>query len=114
MAISSAGDGFRYTSRRASAELSATYRPTSDLLQVEPGSLEHWLTERYCLYARAPDGSLWRNDVHHHPWPLQLAEANIEQNTMFDAHRLSVLGPPPLVHFARRVDVVVWDAEPVA
>src|SRR5215213_4693826 len=37
MAISCTGADFRYTSRRAGAELSATYRPSSDLLRVAPG-----------------------------------------------------------------------------
>jgi uncharacterized protein YqjF (DUF2071 family) len=59
----------RYRSRRPSAEFAATYRPTSDVYRAAPGTLEHWLTERYCLYARAPDGSLWRNEVHHPAWP---------------------------------------------
>lgn len=114
MAISSAGEGFHYTSERAGAAFSGTYRPSSDVLDVAPSSLEHWLTERYCLYARAPDGSIWRNDVHHHPWSLQLAEANVEQNTMFKIHGLSVVGPPTLLHFAKRIDVVVWNAERVS
>jgi uncharacterized protein YqjF (DUF2071 family) len=113
MTVAAVEDGFRYTSERAGAEFSASYRPTSDLLRVEPDSLEHWLTERYCLYASAPDGSIWRNDVHHHPWPLQLAEANIERNTMFEAHGLTIREPPTLVHFAKQIDVVVWDAERV-
>lgn len=114
MAISSAGDGFRYTSSRAGAEFSGSYRPSSDVIPVASGSLEHWLTERYCLYAKAPDGSIWRNDVHHHPWSLQLAEATVEHNTMFDVHRLSVPGPPTHLHFAKRIDVVVWNAERAA
>lgn len=104
-------DGIRYASRRVGAELVATYRPTSPVYRAEPGTLEHRLTERYCLYARARDGSLWRNDVHHGPWPLQSAEATIAENTMFAVHGLSVDGPPSLLHFAARLDVVVWKAE---
>jgi len=111
MAIDRVESEFRYTSSRGGAELRARYRPASDVFRAAPGSLEHWLTERYCLYARAPDGSIWRNDVHHQPWPLQLAEATIERNTMFDAHGLSLSEPPPLLHFAKRIDVVVWNAE---
>jgi hypothetical protein len=104
----------RYRSRRPGAEFRATYRPTSDVYRAAPGSLEHWLTERYCLYALAPDGSLWRNDVHHAAWPLQAADVQIRANTMLAAHGLELDGPPALTHFARRLDVVVWDAERVA
>jgi uncharacterized protein YqjF (DUF2071 family) len=75
------------------------------------GSLEHWLTERYCLYALAPNGSLLRNEVHHRPWPLQAVDVEITTNTMIASHALEVTGPPALVHFARRLDVVVWGAE---
>jgi uncharacterized protein YqjF (DUF2071 family) len=108
------GDGFEYSSRRVGAEFSGSYRPTSDVRLAVPGSLEHWLTERYCLYASAPDGSLWRNEVHHAPWPLQAAEASIGRNTMFAVHGLAASPSPPLLHFARRLDVVVWKGERVA
>jgi uncharacterized protein YqjF (DUF2071 family) len=114
MSLETHVDGFRYTSRRSGAEFSGTYRATSGVYHSEPGSLEHWLTERYCLYAMAPDGSVWRNDVHHAPWPLQSAEATIEHNTMFDLHGIAVQGPPPLLHFAKQVDVIVWDGERAA
>jgi uncharacterized protein len=111
MSIKARADGFQYSSERIGAEFSATYRATSDVYRSTPGSLEHWLTERYCLYALAPDGSVWRNDIHHLPWPLQSAEALIERNTMFAVHGLTVEGPPPLLHFAKRLDVIVWNAE---
>jgi len=111
--ISKEGDGFRYRSSRPGAGFAASYRPSSDVFQTVDGSLEHWLTERYCLYAQAPDGSIWRNDVHHVPWPLQNAAATIEGNTMLDPHGIVANGEP-LLHFASRVDVVVWDAERAA
>ena len=79
-----------------------------------PGSVEHWLTERYCLYAQSPEGGLWRNEVHHAPWALQDADAEIAENAMLEVHGLAIGGPPALLHFARRVDVVVWGGERVA
>jgi uncharacterized protein len=114
MSISVEASGIRYHSTRTNAEFAATYRPTSDPYTARGGSLEHWLTERYCLYARAPDGSIWRNDVHHHPWPLQSAVATIERNTLLDSHGLAIREPPHLLHFARRLDVIVWNAERAA
>jgi uncharacterized protein YqjF (DUF2071 family) len=111
MSLSEGPDGIRYRSSREGAELRATYRATSEPYRARAGSLEHWLTERYCLYAQAPDGSIWRNDVHHHPWPLQSAEATIEHNTFLAAHGLAIREAPAFLHFARRLDVVVWNAE---
>jgi uncharacterized protein YqjF (DUF2071 family) len=113
MSVARDADGYHYSSSRPGADFVATYAPTSEPYEAAPGSLEHWLTERYCLYARAPDGSLWRNDVHHHPWPLQAARASIEQNGMFSVHGIHVSGPPALLHFSRRLDVVVWSSERV-
>jgi hypothetical protein len=113
MSVTPNGDGFKYKSRRARAEFAASYKPASEVYQAAPGSLEHWLTERYCLYALAPNGSLWRIDVHHFPWPLQSAEVDISANTMFDFHGFTVQGAPALLHFSRRLDVVLWNSERV-
>ena len=107
------GDRIDYRSERRDARFLGSYRPVSDVFRSAPGSLEHWLTERYCLFARDRNGRLWRNDVHHAPWPLQKAEAEIRVNTMLAPHHLEVPGPPPLLHFARRIDVVVWSGERV-
>jgi uncharacterized protein YqjF (DUF2071 family) len=114
IAIRPAGDGFQYQARRrgAGSVLRASYRPTSTPYESRPGTLEHWLTERYCLYAQAPDGSLWRNEVHHAPWPLQAAEAEIVEETYLSGHGVTVAGQP-LLHFARRIDVIVWKASRV-
>ena len=113
MSICNADGGFRYSARRADgrAVFQAKYRPTSEPYESQPGTLEHWLTERYCLYAQAPDSSILRNEVHHAPWPLQKAEAEITKNSYFSARGLNIEGPPSLLHFARRIDVVVWNAE---
>jgi len=89
-------------------EFEARYRPTSEVYAAAPGSLEHWLTERYCFYARAPDGKLFRVDAHHAPWPLQRAEAEIEPGELLAPHGIAVSGPPALLHFSRRIDVIGW------
>jgi uncharacterized protein len=113
MSVREDPSGFRYRSSRPGADFRATYAPSSEGYEAKPGTLEHWLTERYCLYAQAPDGSLWRNEVHHHPWPLQSATATIDANSMLAPHGLSVPDVAPLLHFAKRIDVVVWGAERV-
>lgn len=108
------GDLVRYDAARrgSDAHFCARYRPTGEVYESAPGTLDHWLTERYCLYAEGPRGELLRNEVHHVPWPLQPAEAEIEVNTMAEAYGIELEGAP-LCHFARRLDVVVWSADEV-
>src|SRR5215210_3491100 len=52
MSIERSGDEIRYRSRRlgGGAELIARYRANGPPLQPPFGTLEHFLTERYCLY----------------------------------------------------------------
>ena len=104
---------YRAARRRGDARFEATYGPDGAPYEAASGTLDRWLTERYCLYAEAPGGALLRNDVHHAPWPLQPAVADIRVNTMAAPYGIELSGPP-LCHFARRIDVVVWDAEAVA
>ncbi len=90
---------------------SATYRPQREVLRALPGSLEHFLAERYCIYTIDRRGQLSRAEIHHAPWPLQAAEAEIELNTMLpDGVEPS---EDPLLHFSKRQDVVLWPLEPV-
>jgi hypothetical protein len=51
-------------------------------------------------------------EVHHHPWPLRAAEADLIRNDLLRIQRIEVAGPP-LLHFSERLDVVVWPPEPV-
>ena len=102
-----------YESRRtstdgAAAELSATYRPTGPRFEATPGTLEHFLVERYCLFTTDNAGHLFTVDIHHPPWPLQPAEAAIASNTMAAAAGLRLPSMAPLLHFAKRQDMVAW------
>jgi uncharacterized protein len=105
------GDEILYDcSRDDGKAFSAAYGPDGDVFNAEPGTLDHFLTERYCLYAEH-DGELYRAEIHHRPWPLQRARAQIELNTM----------PPfklepteqPLCHYSKRQDVLIWPLERV-
>ena len=84
------------------------YRPAGPIYRTRPGDLDHWLTERYCLYAVDRRGVARRADVHHAPWPLQLAEAEIATNSVTDAHSFSLPDMPPVLHFARGLHVLGW------
>jgi uncharacterized protein YqjF (DUF2071 family) len=66
------------------------------------------LIERYCLYARDRAGRLRRGEIHHGPWPICDAEAEIETNTVAATIGFDLPKTPPLLHFVRRLDVVAW------
>jgi len=90
------------------------YRPTGPVFCPERGSLEHFLTERYCLYASDGNGQLLRGEIHHGPWALQTAEAELTSNTMPEADGIYLPPAKPLLHFSRRQDVVVWQPRRLA
>ncbi|GMA62492.1 YqjF family protein [Alicyclobacillus fastidiosus] len=62
--------------------LTCDYRPASPVFEATRGSLESWLTDRYCLYTSYA-GRLYRSDIHHTPWELQKAKAHWTHNTLF-------------------------------
>ena len=104
---------FVYTSTRQSrstgvAEFAATYGPVGYAVTPEPGTLEHFLTERYCLYTVDSASRVKRLEIHHPPWPLQTAEATIAVNTMAEAAGIQLPSRAPLLHFAKRQDAVAW------
>lgn len=90
------------------ATLKGKYRPIWESFESKPESLEHFLTERYCLYTADSKGRILRAEIHHAPWKLQMAEAEFTRNTMSDAAGIPLPVQKPLLHFARRQDVVVW------
>jgi len=91
----------------------ASYWPSSPRFEPEPGTLEHFLTERYCLYSQTASGTLLRAEIHHQPWPLQHAGAEIAENSMAQEQGISGEGDA-VFHFSRRQDVVVWPPYPVS
>jgi uncharacterized protein YqjF (DUF2071 family) len=110
MRIRRDGGGIGYRSARRGAHLEAAYAPVGAPRPPAAGTLEHWLTERYCLYTVA-DGRVLRGQIHHPPWPLQDATARVRINTMAP---VALPEREPLLHFARRQDVVIWPPEPAA
>jgi len=103
------GGNIHYSSHRlrGAAEFRGQYRATSDMRLREKGSIEHWLTERYCLYT-THRGQVYRGEIHHAPWPLQDAEAEFETNTVAAAAGILLPASAPLLHFARRLEVLIW------
>ncbi len=101
-----AGDRVLYESARPGAAFSGSYRGVGSLFRPEPGSLEEFLTERYCLYTENGERA-YRAEIHHRPWELQRGEATVDLNTISP---LPLAGPPHVL-FAPRQDAVVWPLE---
>jgi uncharacterized protein YqjF (DUF2071 family) len=110
MAVRPAGDA---VSNAPPATLRGRYRPVGPPQEADIGSLEDWLTARYCLYTVDRRGRIYRGEIDHPPWPLQAAEAEFEVNTMAAAHGIELPAQAPLLHFARRLNMAAWYLERV-
>ena len=102
----------RFESRRTHknaerATFVGRYRPDSSVRTAKKGGLEYFLTERYCLYS-GDDSKLLRGDIHHMPWDLQDAQADISVNHMSDQIGIALPDEEPLLHFAKKLSVVAW------
>ena len=73
----------------------------------EPGSLEFFLTERYCLYSERA-GEIYRARIHHTPWPLQKAGLSLLSSTMIESLGLATPKEDPLLHYAEELKVDIW------
>ena len=110
-----ASDGtVRYKSRRlltsAPANFQASYRGLGrapNPQPSQPGSIEHFLTERYCLFT-THRGRVLAGNVHHRPWSLEPAEVEIRTNTLPAAHGLALPDQPPVLHFSKSLEVYIW------
>lgn len=101
------GDATEFASGRGDAQFAARYRPRGPVFNARPGTFEHFMAERYCLYTLNERRELLRGDINHKPWPLQDAEVEIDGNTMARPYD-SELSGGPRVHYADCLDVVFW------
>lgn len=109
MEMSRTGADISFKSDRLSSPASfcARYRPVSVAHLASAGTLEHWLTERYCLYV-TKGSQVWRGEIHHDPWLLQNVTAEISKNTVDTAAGLPLSRQPDLTGYAERQEVLVW------
>ena len=56
-------------------------------------------------------GRLLRANIHHVPWPLEQAEAEIEHNDLPGQFGLTLPDTKPLLHYSRHLAVYVWPTE---
>lgn len=88
----------------------ARFEPFGPAAPPRPGSLDHFLHERYRLYGER-EGRLWRAEMHHRPWRLRQARGEIELNTM--APEGVELNGEPLLRYSSGQDVLLWTPEPL-
>lgn len=98
MTIQHRGDGLCYESARRTreAKFKAIYAATDTPFAASVGSIEYFLTERYCLYHHNRRGHPYRLDILHLPWSLQVARAEIIVNSMAAAKHVTLNGEPAL------------------
>jgi uncharacterized protein YqjF (DUF2071 family) len=117
MQIERRSDGLRYQSERAlrdnaAAEFEAAYGPNGPAYRAASGSLDYFLTERYCLYTVDEQEMPLRAEIQHPPWLLQPARATIVRNSMTRPWGLELPEEEPLLHFSRLQNVLIWSLEP--
>jgi uncharacterized protein YqjF (DUF2071 family) len=109
MSAKSSGDVVEYRShRRSNPEIGimGRYKPVGPPRQSASPDLDYFLTERYSLFSADRNRRIYRCDVQHPPWPLQPAEAEMQRNTLTVPLGIPLPAAQPLLHFARRLDVV--------
>ena len=118
MSMQEVSGGIRFRSRRSEGEaphpgLSVEWRRQDALAPPAPDSLEFFLVERYCLFARHHQ-ALYRAWIHHPPWALRRAEVTALESTMLSAQGLPA-SPEPQHSLAQSgsLDVEIWPLERV-
>jgi uncharacterized protein YqjF (DUF2071 family) len=89
------------------AGLTARYQPSGPVTPAAVGTLEHFLAERYILYAYAHERLYWGR-VHHPPYPLQRAVVHSLDETLVIRAGISRADEAPLAYYAREVRVHIF------
>ncbi len=88
------------------------YTPLSPVAPAHPGTLEHFLVERYILYASRNE-QLWSGQVHHGAYPVQQAIVHALRETLVAAAGIAHGDEMPLAHYAREVVVDIFPLRPI-
>jgi len=92
------------------AKLEVIYSPEGEAAPARRGSLDEFLTERYCVYSR-DRRKFYRSEIHHQPWPLQRASVEIRANSIADPLGLTLPMKPDVCHFSRSLKMLAWAPE---
>lgn len=112
MGIHRDGDRLRYTSERTDrrappASFAAAWHPTTSFAPAAPGTLEHFLVERYCLFAQRR-GRLLRGDIAHPPWQLARAAVDLTACDMTRLLGFPLAGQPASALVAEPIRVAAY------
>ena len=118
MRVVAAGESIDYQSVRehkktVAAEFNGSYGPTGPVYLAQPTTLDHWLTERYCLFSALKPDRVVFGEIHHRQWQLQPAAVELRSNTMIEATGIKIPHGKPLCHFSRVQEVVTWPIVPI-
>lgn len=89
------------------AEFSASWQVGKPLPRSEPGSLEFFITERYCLFSEHDD-KIYQARIHHRPWPLRSAKLISLESAMIESHGLLTPKEDPHLHYCEELSVDIW------
>ncbi len=92
----------------------ARYRglgPSRKMAEARAGTFEFFMAERNCVFSTNRSGEPIRANLHHVPWPLEEAEAEIERNDLAAAVGLELPNMEPVLHYSRRLALYIWPAE---
>jgi uncharacterized protein len=109
------GPAIRFRSRRlrgpaasgGTARFDVAYAAEGHAARARPGSLDEFLTERYCVYLWN-GRRLYRSEIHHQPWPLQRAIVELRENNLAEPLGLALPAQPDLCHFADCNKMLAW------
>ncbi|HEY0394425.1 MAG TPA: DUF2071 domain-containing protein [Candidatus Elarobacter sp.] len=94
--------------RAPAARFSAEASFEGEVRTAVPGTLEHWLAERYCFFTTNRRGDILRGDVVHDPWPLRDATTRLSENTLLEAAGIVPTATAPLAHVSTGVMTRAW------
>ena len=89
--------------------LDVTIGKTRPLTEKTP--LDYWLTERHALYEKC-ENKICRFDIHHKEWELMDLHVSIN-DILYEAGKFSLGILPDKIHFAKRIDAILWGKEEV-
>jgi uncharacterized protein YqjF (DUF2071 family) len=98
----------RFVDGAVAAELDVEYRPIGSKFEAEPGTIDHWMTSRYCLYTIDKEGQILRGEIDHPTFKLQNAQAIVHKNSMVQALRLALPEQCPRLLYMHHSKVGSW------
>ena len=81
------------------------YWPDGDAYRPDPGTVEHFLVERYRYYTEDQRGRLRYADIDHDPWTLRPGAWEVSENTIFAANGFARPDSDPVLSYSHGVSV---------